>query len=143
MGRVPFNLQAQLDQAMREITETQQRMQELEEELRARSATARSKDRMVSATVDSSGGLSKLEFHDERYRSMAKAELADAIVKVVGQARADMTAQVNAAVEPHMGEAAELRESLHSGSNWGEFLAPLFKAQQEASNFPDAGRRDG
>ena len=36
--------------------------------------------------VSGAGGeLSKLEFHDERYRTMARAELADAIVKVVEQ----------------------------------------------------------
>ncbi|KAA5829169.1 YbaB/EbfC family nucleoid-associated protein [Saccharopolyspora hirsuta] len=143
MNRVPFDMQAELDKAMREITAQQQKIKQLEADLRARSVTARSKDRMLSATVDASGGLTKLEFHDERYRSMAKAELADAITKVVGQARDEMTSQVNAAVEPHVGDVAELRDSLHNGSHWGDFLAPLFAMQREASNFPSAGQRDG
>ncbi|TDD41028.1 YbaB/EbfC family nucleoid-associated protein [Saccharopolyspora elongata] len=138
-----INLQAQLDQAMHELTAQQQRIQELEEELRNRTVTVRSKDRMVSATVDSSGGLTKLEFHDERYRSMAKAELADAIVKVTTDARTEMNTQVNKIVEPSVGDVEEMREALRDGSNWSDFLAPLLKMQQEASSWTGMGRRDG
>lgn len=137
------NLQAQLDKAMHELTAQQQRIQDLEEQLRSKTVTVRSKDRMVSVTVDSSGGMSKLEFHDERYRSMARAELADAIVRVFSEARNAMNTQVNELVEPSVGEMDSLRESLHDSSSWGEFLAPLLKMQKETASRMNGVRRDG
>lgn len=137
------SLQAQMDQALAEIGQKQQQMRAVEEQLLSRSATARSKDRMVSATVTAGGELSTLEFHDERYRTMAKAELADIIVKVVGEARAEMLNQVNEALAPQMDGIADLREQLHGGSPWGEFLQPLLKMQQDVTDEMTRQQRDG
>ena len=127
-------LQAQLEQALSEIADKQAQMHQLQQDLRSRTVTARSKDRMLSATVKSAGELSKLEFHDERYRTMAKAELADAIVKVVEQARSQLLSEINEIVRPELGDIARLREQLGSASPWADFLDPLLKKQQEVTN---------
>lgn len=127
-------LQAQMEQALEGINKKREQMREVEQELLGKTTTARSKDRMVTATVKAGGELTKLEFHDERYRTMPKAELADAIVKVVAQAREEMQTQVNQVIAPQLGDIKELREMLHGGSSFGDFLQPLLKVQQDITD---------
>ncbi|MGW5645920.1 YbaB/EbfC family nucleoid-associated protein [Saccharopolyspora sp. NPDC003752] len=137
------NLQAQMEQALAQITEKQQEMRKVEQDLLSRTATARSKDRMISATVKAGGELAKVEFHDDRYRTMARAELADAVVKVVEQARADMLHQVNETMAPQLGDIADLRGSLGGASPFSEFLAPLMEMQKDVTDSLNPERGNG
>ncbi|MFD9887838.1 YbaB/EbfC family nucleoid-associated protein [Amycolatopsis sp. NPDC059027] len=120
-------LQEQLNQAIAELTEQQKAIEECQQHLTGQSASVRSKDRMLSATVDAQGGLSKLEFHDTRYRSMAPAELADVVTKVVAEARREMLGQVTSALQPHLRGLADLTASTTGSHEWDAFLEPLRK----------------
>ncbi|MFE0022692.1 YbaB/EbfC family nucleoid-associated protein [Amycolatopsis sp. NPDC059021] len=120
-------LQDQLNQAIAELTEQQKAIDECQRHLTGQSTSVLSKDRMLSATVDVQGGLSKLEFHDTRYRSMAPAELADAITKVVAEARREMLGQVTSALRPHLQGLADLSTSTTGSHEWDTFLEPLRK----------------
>ncbi|GAA4532631.1 YbaB/EbfC family nucleoid-associated protein [Amycolatopsis samaneae] len=120
-------LQEQLNQAIAELTEQQKAIEDCQRHLAGQSTSARSKDRMVSATVDAQGGLSKLEFHDTRYRSMAPAELADVVTRVIEQARRDMFGQVTSTLQPHLRGLADLNASTTGAHEWDTFLEPLRK----------------
>ncbi|MEV0055429.1 YbaB/EbfC family nucleoid-associated protein [Saccharopolyspora sp. NPDC050389] len=137
------NLQAQLDQALAELNKQREELQQVEADLVKRTKSVRSKDRMLTATVDAGGKLSKLEFHDDRYRSMAKAELGAAIVKLVAEAQGQMTAEISEAVQPHLSDTEEMRKSMRDESAWGDFLAPLLDMQQETSAWLKESRGNG
>lgn len=53
---------------------------------------------MVSATVNARGEIAELRFHTDKYRMMAPAELASAVVEVVERARRDVAQQVSTAM---------------------------------------------
>ncbi|MEU5850476.1 YbaB/EbfC family nucleoid-associated protein [Saccharopolyspora shandongensis] len=119
-----------MDKALADINRKREEMAESQQELLDKTVSARSKDRMISATVKAGGALSKLEFHDERYRAMPKAELADAIVKVVEQARTQLQSEVHQVVGPQLGDIKQLREQLNAASPFADFLKPLLDVQQ-------------
>jgi len=137
------SLQSQLDETLAELNKQREELQRVEDDLSKRTASVRSKDRMVTATVGVGGELSKLEFHDERYRSMPKAELAAAIVKIVSEAQRQLQSEINEAIRPHLGDTAELRKQFRDESPWGDFLAPLLDMQQEASSWLKENNRHG
>jgi DNA-binding protein YbaB len=119
----PF--QEQLDQAMAALREQQAKIQRAQEELRQASFSVRSKDRMVTATVDAQGELRDLKFHSDQYRSMASAELSKVLVEVVTAARRQAQAKVADTLHPFAGVGAKLRESMTGGSEFEELFAPL------------------
>ncbi|RKT84771.1 YbaB/EbfC DNA-binding family protein [Saccharopolyspora antimicrobica] len=137
------NLQAQLDETLAELNKQREELQRVEDDLAKKTASVRSKDRMVTATVRVGGELSKLEFHDDRYRSMPRAELAAAIVKVVTEAQQQLQSEVNETIQPHLGDTAELRKQFRDESPWGDFLAPLLDMQQEAASWLKGSNGNG
>ncbi|MET9710106.1 YbaB/EbfC family nucleoid-associated protein [Nocardiopsis alba] len=73
-------------------------MAEASANLESVTAEAVSKDRMLSVTVNARGEIAELRFHTDKYRMMAPAELASAIVEVVERARRDVARQVSDAM---------------------------------------------
>jgi len=59
-------------------------------------ATASSKDRTVTATVDGQGRLTDLDFQGRRWREMAPKELGAKIVEVVAEAQREAAGATNA-----------------------------------------------
>ncbi|WP_253874417.1 YbaB/EbfC family nucleoid-associated protein [Actinomadura rupiterrae] len=81
-------------------------------ELRERTASATSANRLVTATVDARGGLVGLTFNTTRYRTMAPAELAAAVSETVVEAQRTMAEQVSEAFEPLRADKERLRSFL-------------------------------
>ncbi|WP_263250048.1 YbaB/EbfC family nucleoid-associated protein [Saccharopolyspora rosea] len=125
------HLREQLSQVLDEVQRKQQEVFAAQADLRERSGTAKSKNRMLSATVDADGQLSNLEFHDDRYRTMPRAELAAAIVDVVRQARTDMMSQIEDVLGSQLDDVNALRDRMYEGTSMGEFLEPLLKIQRK------------
>ncbi len=69
-----------------------------QEKVEQSTGSARSKNRLVSASVDARGKLTALTFHSSAYRSMAQAELAALVMETVREAQAEAESQVRAAV---------------------------------------------
>jgi DNA-binding protein YbaB len=78
----------------------QQAAAEARQKMMAASATVRSSNRVVSVTVNGSGQVSAIVFHDDKYRRMAPAELATLLLRTIQQARTDVLAQVKAVAGP-------------------------------------------
>lgn len=87
-----------MEESLRELRSTQQRLAQASANLESATAEAVSKDRMVSATVNARGEIAELRFHTDKYRSMAPAELASAVKDVVERARRDVAQQVSDAM---------------------------------------------
>jgi DNA-binding protein YbaB len=80
-------VQSQLDEALAQAGQAREALSEL-------SATATSKDRLVTATVDARGTLTELKFNSSRYRSMAPSELSAVLTETIGRAQREVTSQM-------------------------------------------------
>jgi DNA-binding protein YbaB len=78
-----------LDAAITDLRAEQVRIQAATERMSSITGSAVSKDRAVTATVDSQGRLVDLKLAGERYRRLPPAELAASIVATVRQAQDD------------------------------------------------------
>ena len=119
-----------LQDALVALDNEQRKLREFQEAVAEASTTVRSKDRMISATFDGRGELTELKFHNTRYREMAPAELANAIVKTLadgrGKALAGM-AELNGAPKIPGVDFAELASGKADLDKvMGALLGPLF-----------------
>ncbi|MFD9287626.1 YbaB/EbfC family nucleoid-associated protein [Streptomyces sp. NPDC060030] len=76
-----------MDEALEQAGQAQAALSEI-------SATATSKDRLVTATVDARGTLTELKFNSSRYRSMAPTELAALLAETISKAQEDVHGQM-------------------------------------------------
>ncbi|MFL1381476.1 YbaB/EbfC family nucleoid-associated protein [Nocardiopsis protaetiae] len=97
--------------------------------LASESAEAVSKDRLVTARIDSAGELVDIKFNTQDYRDMAPAELGAAIVDVVRRARAVMAERVAATYQPFaptgVDVAAAIKGDLDPAKLFAELDLPL------------------
>ncbi|MFE7527469.1 YbaB/EbfC family nucleoid-associated protein [Kitasatospora sp. NPDC057542] len=120
-----FSYAEQIDQAMAALAEQQVRMAEAAKELQAATASATSKDRMVTATVGAQGQVVSLVFHTTGYRTMAPAQLGTVIADVLNTARADLGERLVETMGSFSGLGETLRASMTGGSELDELFAPL------------------
>ncbi|RPK33290.1 YbaB/EbfC family nucleoid-associated protein [Streptomyces sp. ADI93-02] len=80
-------VQSQMDEALEQAGQAQAALSEI-------SATATSKDHLVTATVDARGTLTELKFNSSRFRSMAPTELAALLTETIGKAQEDVHGQM-------------------------------------------------
>lgn len=78
-----------LQGAIADLRAEQARIQEAGERMTSVTGSAKSKDRIVTATVDAQGRLTDLKLAGTRYRQLAPAELASRIVETVRAAQED------------------------------------------------------
>jgi DNA-binding protein YbaB len=76
-----------MDEAIANLKAQQARIGEASERMTKVTGSATSKDRMVTATVDSKGRLVDLKLKGTRYRQLAPAELTARIVETVREAQ--------------------------------------------------------
>ena len=106
-------LQERMEAALADLRAQQEKIREFDAAMVGRRTVITSKNRMVSATVDSRGKLVELALKGNRYRSMAPAELGALIVETVGRAQdTALKESLTAAAEliPHAQEFAGLGE---------------------------------
>lgn len=94
-------------------------------ELESATASATSKDRLVTAKVGAQGQVVSLTFHTSGYRTMTPAELSAVLVDVLNRARADLGARITEAMKEFEGLGDVLRASMTAGTALDEVLAPL------------------
>ena len=73
--------------AVAELREQHERIRTAHDRLEQQSTTVTSKDRMITATVDSKQRLTALKLSGTRYRNLAPAELTTRIMEVVNSAQ--------------------------------------------------------
>ncbi|MEU5714532.1 YbaB/EbfC family nucleoid-associated protein [Streptomyces sp. NPDC020403] len=125
------SFQEQLAEAMAGLAEQTKKIQQVQEELARASASATSKDRMVTASVNAHGEVLSFKFHTEGYRTMPPAQLAEVLKTTVNAARTDMSSKVSGTVRPLMGSQEELARGMFGGGELDDLLAPLRAMQPE------------
>jgi DNA-binding protein YbaB len=80
-----YDLQA----ALADLRAEQERIKEASDRMAKVTGSATSKDRMISATVDSQGRLVALKLAGTRYRQLSPKELTSRIVEIVRSAQDD------------------------------------------------------
>ncbi|MFI1727864.1 YbaB/EbfC family nucleoid-associated protein [Streptomyces acidicola] len=90
-------------EAMAHLEATQAAVAEAESGLRGASATARSRDRAVEATVGAQGQLTGMKFLDSKYQSMTATQLAASVLEAAQQARTKVNRQVMETFAPLLG----------------------------------------
>jgi DNA-binding protein YbaB len=89
-----------LTDAITELRRQQERLQAVRSQLREVKTKVRSKDGMITVTLDGSGEVSSIAFNTAKFRRMAPAELGAALVETIGQARAQSREQMVNAYRP-------------------------------------------
>ncbi|MBD0671491.1 YbaB/EbfC family nucleoid-associated protein [Streptomyces sp. CBMA156] len=120
-----FSYAEQIEQAMAALAEQQVKMAEAAKELQAATASATTKDRMVTATVGAQGQVVSLVFHTTAYRSMAPAQLGTVLADVLNTARADLGERMTERMGAFSGLGETLRASMTGGTELDELFAPL------------------
>ena len=80
-------LHHRMESALAELRAQQEKIRDFSAAMAARTTVVTSKNRMVSATVDSGGKLVALAFKGNRYRSIPSAELSALVVETVTKAQ--------------------------------------------------------
>lgn len=87
-------MEQKLSQAMAELEAVQNAVADAESELSRASATVRSRDRVVEATVGPQGELTGLKFLDGKHQTMTGPQLASSIMEAADEGRAQMARKV-------------------------------------------------
>jgi DNA-binding protein YbaB len=142
-GMNPFtaSVEQRLAEAMAELEATQAGVAKAEAELRNASVTVRSKDRAVEVTVGHQGELTGLRFLEGKYRTMAAAELAGAVLDSVTQARTLMSRRVMETFEPFTRPSTQVPELTGVDIDWGKIFGPAVLEDPHAAPARPNARR--
>src|ERR1700722_5260441 len=111
---------------MAKLRDQQVKMAETKRELQKATASATSKDRMVTVQVGPQGQVVSMKFNTTDYQQMAPAELAGKLTDVLNEARAKMGEQVIEKMRELDGLGALLRSSMAGGAtDLDELMEPL------------------
>jgi DNA-binding protein YbaB len=83
-----------LTEAISELRQQQEKLQAVSSQLRENKTKVRSKDGMITVTLEAGGEISSIDFNTAKFRRMAPAELGAALVDTIRQARAQSREQV-------------------------------------------------
>ncbi|MER6524751.1 YbaB/EbfC family nucleoid-associated protein [Streptomyces sp. NPDC001508] len=121
-------LEKRLAQANAELESVQAAVTEAERRMGAFSSTVVSKDGSVEVTVGAQGELTGLRFLDGKYRSMPPAQLADAVLDTVQEARSHFARAVRDLFEPLTRPSATLPELPGMEIDWDRLVGPAADA---------------
>jgi DNA-binding protein YbaB len=111
--------------AMAELEKQRDSLAHLTEELGQISATARSKRRQVSVTVDARGEITELIFHGQGYKNLPPADLARLIVETIQDAKQAAQEQVWDSFGDSMPEGLEFAKATAGVEQWTDALAAM------------------
>jgi DNA-binding protein YbaB len=89
-----------IKEATEELRRQQERLLKVRAKLADTSTKVRSKDGMVTVTVDARGQLSSINFNSQKFRRIAPAELGSILVETIVQAQAQSRERVLRAFKP-------------------------------------------
>jgi DNA-binding protein YbaB len=81
-------------QAQERMRQTEEQLAKMRRQVEETRITARSADNVITAVVDGQGELVSITFTTAKWRRMAPAELAAALVKTINKAREDGRAEL-------------------------------------------------
>ena len=85
-------------------------------------ATAHSKDRMVTVTVGSRGQIREIEFDPRVYRKLSPSELSESVMEQIGAATAEIAERTRELMAPFVPEGLPYEEIFGEGASLESFL---------------------
>lgn len=87
---------SRLEKALADFAERYGTLSRAQEQMRALSVTARSRDGVVEVTVGANGQAAWIHFVDKRFRGMAALQLRDSVLEALTTARTEVAARATA-----------------------------------------------
>ncbi|TSB24947.1 YbaB/EbfC family nucleoid-associated protein [Streptomyces benahoarensis] len=115
-------LLGRMENALERLEEARVQAKEARESLDRVSVTATAKDHLLSVTADARGRVTGIKLHSTRYRSMAAAELAKALLETVQRAQEDAAEAKERALAPHLPEGLDLKAMTEGRSSLDDLL---------------------
>jgi DNA-binding protein YbaB len=110
-----------LQDAENELRRQQARLKSVRKKLDGATTKVMSRDRMVTVTLGVNGQLESIEFHTQKFRKMAPAELGSVIAETIRQAQAKTTERVLRAYRPLMPDS-DMLTSMLKGTGLDEMM---------------------
>ncbi|TMR99928.1 YbaB/EbfC family nucleoid-associated protein [Nonomuraea basaltis] len=110
-----------LEQLVQEVNQQTEQLRKMHEKVRELSATARSKDGMVTVTVGPRGEVRTIEFDPRVYRKMSPSELSALIVEQIGRATRQVSDEMKELMEP-FGPDLPFEDLFGEGTSFESFL---------------------
>ncbi len=120
-----------------DLSRTLGRLQEMQRDLRQVTATARDKDGLVTVVVGPRGQLQDVRLDSRVYRRLTPSELSQTIMKLVGEATADVSGQLQTIMNPFLPEGVPYEEILGEKGDLTSLLPQAPSVREEA---PGAGK---
>jgi DNA-binding protein YbaB len=89
-----------VEKAAKDLRRTQTRLKAIRKKLDGTVTKVSSRDRMVTVTINQSGGMESIEFNSQKFRRMAPAELGSVLVETIRQAQAQSRERLLRAYQP-------------------------------------------
>src|SRR5690349_16186374 len=89
-----------LEQLVQEVNQQTEQLKKMQEKVRELSATAKSKDGMVTVTVGPRGEVRTIEFDPRVYRKLSPSELSASVVEQIGRATRQVSTEMKELMEP-------------------------------------------
>ncbi len=125
-----------IEAALADLRVQQTRIREASEQLAKTTGTATSKDRAISATVDSQGKLTAVRLQGTGYRRLAPAEFAAALVDTIRSAQDVAARQATEALTGLLPTGLGLGIGSSVPSERGRHLDAMFEAAARAVREP-------
>jgi DNA-binding protein YbaB len=122
--------------AEQEFMRTQDKLKSIRDKLEGSVTKVRSADRMVTITLDMNGFVEAVEFHSQKFRKMAPAELGAVLAETLRNAQKQARARVLRAYQPLLPAGMPA-----NGMPGGRNLEQLFEEAKRA--VVDISSRDG
>lgn len=89
-----------LEQLVQEVNRQTEQIRDMHEKIRDVSASATSKDGMVTVTVGARGDVRKIDFDPRVYRKLSPSELSASLVEQIGAATRTVSGELKETMQP-------------------------------------------
>jgi DNA-binding protein YbaB len=113
---------ASLEELMDDYSRQVERLQEMRRDLDKVSATATRPDGLVTVVVGPRGQVQDIRLDPRVYRKLDSGELSRAIMQLIGEATADVSAQMKKIMTPFMPEGLSYETALGKDGDFTAFL---------------------
>jgi DNA-binding protein YbaB len=121
-------IMAEYEQARKDITQLQRAVE-------SAAGSARSKNRMISATVDGRGEVTEVKFHGQNWRSMAPGELGKLVVQTITAAREAAQKQMWSSISTLEPGGLDLSAAVAGRLDWSAMTPEAVELPQVIQDF--------
>ncbi|MEV8636278.1 YbaB/EbfC family nucleoid-associated protein [Streptosporangium sp. NPDC051023] len=114
-----------LEKLVKEVNRQTRQVQDMHEKARDMSASATSKDGMVTVTVGARGEVRKIDLDPRVYRKLSPSELSASLIEQIGAATRTVSGELQEAMQPFTPADLSLEDLFGEGADLPSFLAQV------------------